>query len=495
MIFELGGLLIIAVFVGIPVVLAFGSVAVAVLSAPRNRHLRVRRRYVVGGLFASFGGVYMMAFGAWAAREESRYGIIEWAGIMLATLAGAGLLLLGLGPFASWLLEILGRYAERLPLPVRLAARDLAGRRVATAPAITMTMMTTALGVALTIIAVGVTAQSEAAYSPLARPGTLLVGHFSAEHADSVRTAIQRELPGVPITQSEVPSHPAGEFRHFGVVAENVEPPDGSVYPNEVIGDETLLRYLTGDQSTPYDEGAAVVITTADVKVDTVKIHYDVTGNDDPLPSKTIPAIVARTVDPHMQTIFVPAEVLRNIGYQTEPDELIVDPSLRRISADEQERLDSRLGDVSDTYVERGFQPSTGWQVVVAAALLAALSGAMAAGGGKATRPRLDRVLRRAGDGSAATVRWFGACRAGLSAACGTVLGAVAGCPIGLLLIWPWTASTSWDSLPRVSFETPWPAIAAMVVGLPVLAAALGGLLTREQAGCGLSAKSTAKGL
>lgn len=44
-------------------------------------------------------------------------------------------------------------------------------------------------------------------------------------------------------------------------------------------------------------------------------------------------------------------------------------------------------------------------------------------------------------------------------------------------------AATSWDSPPRVSFETPWPTIAAVVVALPVLAAALGGLFAREPAG------------
>ncbi|MEU7739226.1 hypothetical protein [Nonomuraea sp. NPDC049158] len=37
-------------------------------------------------------------------------------------------------------------------------------------------------------------------------------------------------------------------------------------------------------------------------------------------------------------------------------------------------------------------------------------------------------------------------------------------------------------------FETPWPAIAAVVVGLPVIAAALGGLLARERAGGELTA-------
>lgn len=494
MIFDLPVLLRIGLVMAIPAVFACTSVTVAALSAPGNRHVRIRRRNVVGGLCLSFVGVGMMAFGAWLAREDSRYGAFVSIGLMLMTLIGGGLLLLGFGPFASWLLEILGRCAERLPLPVRLAARDLAGRRATTAPAITMTAMATSFGVALTIIAVGMTAQDRAAYSPSARPGTLVVRPFSAEQAGAVRAAIQRELPGAPITQREIPSYPPREPRYFGARTEKVDLPEETVYPNEVIGDEALLRYLTGDQSTPYDEGKAVVVTTADVKVDSVAINYDVTGNNGALTSKTIPAIGARTVDPHMETIFVPAKIVRGIGFQLEPDELIVDPSLRRISAGEQERLASRLDGVANTYVERGFQASTTWLVVAVATLLIALCGALAAGDGKAMSSRTGRVLRRAGDGSAATLRWFGASRAALSTLCGTVLGAVAGCPIGMLLLWPLTASNSWDSPPRVHFETPWPAIAAVVVGLPIIAAALGGLLAREQAGGDLSAPFSGPG-
>jgi hypothetical protein len=468
---------LIVLFLGYSVGLPAASVTVARFSAPPNRHARVRRRFVVGGFFVSFFGVLMMVFGAWAAGENTRYPIFEWYGNMLVTLMGGGLLLFGLGPFASWLLEIVGRYAERMPLPVRLAARDLAGRRPTTAPAITMTMLAMAFCVALTIVAVGVTAMSRADYHPQARPGALLVEHFSAEHADAVRTAIQHELPGVPLVRRDIPSYSGGEYRYFDADTDDVDLPYDTVYEGAVIGDETLLRYLTGDRSTPYDEGTAVVVTTADVKVDSVTISYDVTGKDNPLTSKTIPATVAGTVDPQMQTIFVPAAVVRDVGYQLEPNELIVDPSLRRVSADERERLDSRLGGIADAYVERGFQASTGWMAVAAVAFLIALGGALAAGGGKATNLRQRRVLRLAGHGSGATFRWFSASRAGLSALCGTVLGAVAGYPIGTLLFWPWTASVTWNAPSRVPFDTPWPVIVAVVVGLPVLAAGLGGLL------------------
>lgn len=484
MILDVVVFLLLVAFTGFPLALAAGSVTVAMLSAPRNRHVRIRRRLLAGGFFLSLFGVLMMVVGAYEAREESRYGVFEWYASMMATLVGGGLLLFGLGPFVSWLLEILDRCAERLPLPVRLAARDLAGRRAVTAPAIAMTMLATACCIALTIIAVGVTAMNRADYLPQARPGTFLVDQYAVENTDAVRAAIQRELPGVPLTQREMPILPSGEHRHFSADARNVYQSDEAVYPNEVIGDERLLRYLTGDRSTPYDEGTAVVVTTAAVRVDSVRIFYGVNENDVPMTSRTIPAVVARTVDPHMETIFVPSKVVRDIGYHLTPGALIVDPSVRRVSAEEQERLDGQLGDVANVHVERGFQASTGWTVGTAVALLVALGGALAAGGGKATGSRPGRVLRRAGHGSAAAFRWFGASRTGLSALCGTVLGAVAGCPIGMSLFWPWTASTTWDAPSRVPFDIPWLTIAAVVAGLPVLAAALGGLLARRRSTC-----------
>ncbi|GII82307.1 hypothetical protein Ssi03_02970 [Sphaerisporangium siamense] len=65
----------------------------------------------------------------------------------------------------------------------------------------------------------------------------------------------------------------------------------------------------------------------------------------------------------------------------------------------------------------------------------------------------------------------------GLGTACGTVIGAAAGSTIGLLLAWPMTTSVEWEPVPsRVGFDTPWPSIAALAIGLPVLTAALAGL-------------------
>ncbi|NUW40209.1 hypothetical protein [Nonomuraea rhodomycinica] len=414
MIDELETLFRIALGMVVPVAFAAAAMTLATSSAPPDRHVRVRRGYVVWGWSLALVGVCMMVLGAWAAREGGRYGAFEALVTVLMALVGAGLLLLGLGALASWLLEVLARPAERLPLPVRLAARDLADRRETTAVAVTVTATATALAIAVTVVAVGMTGQGSAQYVPRARPGALLVGYFPAERLGAVRAAVQRELPGVPVTQTETLSGSLFGDQNFTARADNVDLSDEGVHRPQVIGDETLLRYLTGDQATPYDDDTAVVVT--------------------------------------------------------------------RTSEDERARLDSRLGDLADTYVERGYQPLVGWRVLAAALLLLALGGALATGIGAARRARPGQVLRRAGAGSVAS-RGFGASRAGLSALCGAVPGALAGCAIGMLLIWPLTMSTTWEDPPRVlPFETPRTAVAAVAAGLPVVAAALGGLLVRERA-------------
>ncbi|TDD03071.1 hypothetical protein E1292_22060 [Nonomuraea deserti] len=113
---------------------------------------------------------------------------------------------------------------------------------------------------------------------------------------------------------------------------------------------------------------------------------------------------------------------------------------------------------------------------VVAAMIVVGLGSALVAGGRAGTGGRSRRVLLRVGNGSVLTLRMFAASRAGLSMLCGTALGAAAGCVIGLLLAWPSTASVDWEVPPRVSFETPWWAVAALVAGLPVVAGVIAAL-------------------
>ncbi|GAA1005016.1 hypothetical protein Aple_035770 [Acrocarpospora pleiomorpha] len=431
----------------------------------------MRRGYLAWGAILSVSGIGVMAITASSTYEDVHYDDFGSAMTALAGVIGGGLLLLGLGPLTLSLLGLLGWWAGRLPLLLRLAARDVAGDPVRTAPAVAATVIATALAVALMIIEPALAAQRRAEYYPEARPDALVVDGFPADKAAAVRAAVQRELPGIPIAQRDRQL----DFAHLNIefVESSSLDPYGWLPPQ--IGDQALLRYLTGDPSTPYAENTAVVVTTENVKADSVVIYYDLSDKEDSLSTRTVPAITVRPVGPYVDGIFVPAKIVRDLGFHLGPEQLIIDPSFHRSSAIEQERLDRRLADSASTYLERGFVAPTGWLRFVVVAALVALGGALAASGLAGGDSRSRRVLVRV-RGSGAAMRLVVACRAWLSAAGGMVLGGAAGCAIGLLLVWPFTTSSSWEPYERAAFDTPWWPIAALVGGLPVLAAAIAAL-------------------
>ncbi|GAA3122372.1 hypothetical protein GCM10010466_11580 [Planomonospora alba] len=459
---------VLAVVLSVPVALACGAVPFARHSAPRSRYGLVRGRHLVTGATLAVTGIAVLAFIAWYTHEDQHYDDFGSAMLVLLGMLCGALLVFGLGPFVPWTLGVLGRNAARLPPAFRPAARHLAGGSAWTSPAVALTMTATAAAVAVTTVMFAETAQGRAHYQPRAWPGALIVEGFSAEQAAAVRAALRHELPDVPVAQDS-----------GGAGSPSVESSEGLVWTNPCIGDRALLHYLTGDPSVPYDEGTAVVVSADEEETGSVLLRYHLPGDSPPV-EKTIPAITVRPADPRMEAVFVPAKVVQDSGRRLEPERLITDPSLHRTTADEQERLDRRLGETATTYVERGFQAPTDWWYVVAGLLLIALTGALAA-----TRAAgSERVLLRVSGRSAApsrTLRFLVACRAAAGTACGTVLGAVAGCVIGLLLAWPLTAPIDWDPPPRVPFDTPWELIAALVVGLPVLAAAIAALTSPGQ--------------
>ncbi|MEV4891379.1 hypothetical protein AB0K48_18555 [Nonomuraea sp. NPDC055795] len=421
-------------------------------------------------------GLALMAFIAWSTRTDDTYYDGFWSfPRVVAAITGGSLMLAGLGAFVPWLLDVLRRRTARLSPVVRLAARDVALGRHRTAAPIAVTMVLTACAVVVTSVAVAQSAQGRAWYVPQARHDALLVNLENADAAVT-RAALQREVPADSVVQRDHTTHQG----HFSLDVEGVDLPDlESVFPAGFIGDQALLRYLTGNAATPYDEGTAVVVTPHDLDVDTVTVRYSLPTDDDDAATRTksLPATVVKSPDRQVNEVFIPTKVIRDLSLAPEADLLIVDPSRHRTTAAEQGRIEGRLADGAHTYLERGYQAPVAWMGVVAGAVALALGGALVAGDRVGTGSRSGRTLLRAGGGSAATLRWFAAGRAGWSALCGAVPGAVAGCGIGWLLAWPMTTpNDEHDILLRVSFGTPWWAIAAVTVGLPVLAGVIAAL-------------------
>ncbi|MFG1683992.1 hypothetical protein ACGFNP_27745 [Nonomuraea sp. NPDC049269] len=452
-------IVILLVVLGIPTALVCGSIFFATLSAPRGRWTRMSLYPLAGGAVVATFGIAVMALTAWSTQEDKHYDDFDSALIDLAGIFGGALLIFGLGPFVPWLLGLLRRPADFLP-----AVRHVCGAPARTAAGVATTMAAAAVATALMIIAPAMTAQGKADYYPDARPGALVVEGFSAGQTATVRAAIQYELPGVPIAEKSADRGPG--FLNVGT--------DYGTWPDPYIGDQALLRYLTGDPSTPYDKGTAVVVSTDNEETDSAEIRYSSSATDGSPVTKAIPKITIRPPDPRFGRLFIPREMVQDLGFQLQPDQFIIDPSHYHVSATEQERLDRRLGGIADTYVEQGYQAPTEWLYVVTLLILIALAGALAA-----TRSAGSaRILLRISGGSVAALRFLISCRAAVGAACGTAIGATAGCAIGLFLVWPMTTSIDWDPPPRAPFETPWTAIAIPIASLPVLAAVIAALVS-----------------
>ncbi|MFF3667165.1 hypothetical protein [Microtetraspora malaysiensis] len=449
---------VLSVIFAIPLAFICGSVAWAASSAPRDRRSPVSRRHLARGAGLCVAGTVVMALTALATREDVHYDDFGSVMTILAGMLGGLILLLGLGPFVPWQLRAAERHTVRLPGPLRLTAHRLSDRRGRTAAGVAITLTGTAVTVATMIIASGVTATDRAGYVPQARSGALRVEIFTAERGPAARAALQRELPAVPLID---------RYRANGLLYVDVPGPYRDYRTH--IGDQVLLRYLTADPATPYDEGTAVVITSDDIGATSVQLRYSPTVTHSSLTEKVFPAITVKAPGPGVEGVFVPAKAIQNLGLRPEPDEFIVDPSLHRTSPAEQERISDRLGDDATVYVERGFQAPTGWIPFAAATALLALGGALVATWPAPSGSRSRRVLLRVGARSCSSARRLITSRTAFLAACGTVPGVAAGCLIGLTLVWPMTAPFDWDPAPRPDFVVPWPPIAALAAGLPML--------------------------
>ena len=370
------------------------------VSAPRGRRTPVNRGRLLWGAVLATVGLSVMVRIAWATHEERYYEDLEPIMYMLIGLMGGVVFFLGLGSFASWALTLPAKLAVRLPRPLRLPARQLAGHPPGTAGGVATTMLAVGVATAVMIVAAAQTAQDRAQYLPQAPPGALFVQVYSAEKAKAVRADLRQEIPSAPIVQSEdtVKGYLSYDY-------------DGSSRMDAHIGDQALLSYLTGDPATPYDEGTVVLITGKDA-VTSLEIDYALDNPPGENLSRTVPAITVRPEDPRRTDLFIPAKLVTDLGFSLEPDKLIIDPSFHRVSAAEQDRLDRRLGDFTGSYVERGFEASTGWLYVFGAIVLVALGGVLTATVSADGSLRWRRVLLRVAGGSGVTLRsWLCAAR------------------------------------------------------------------------------------
>ncbi|MEV0144258.1 MULTISPECIES: ABC transporter permease [unclassified Nonomuraea] len=404
------------------------------------------------------------------------------------------LVVLGLVALMPWLVRFLGRLAPRLPLPARLSVRDAVRHRVRTASASAAVMAATMAAVAVGVGAASADASSEARFQPQMRIGTTQVRVFDPIDDATwarIKDALHRQLPGVEAVPGQMVIDAKGNALTAQLMRSSqscrlVECGGDDV----MIGDERLLVLQMGRRdaraASALAQGKAVVFDGRLLRDGMLEIGVPPKIGSVRLKRIPVAAVVARGAHARQGGVIVPPAVLTKAGFTPVERELY----LRHRPADEDRfRRDlSAVDQRASTWTETGYHSRYALVFVPALglALVLVLGGTFAATGLAAADMRRDLDTLSAVGAAPRTRRLVVAAQAGFIASTGTLVGLVAGLVAGLAVTFPGSHtlnfSPGWTtvSVPDV-VAVPWLYVAAIVLGLPLLAALVAGVFTRTR--------------
>ncbi|SPL90032.1 putative ABC transporter integral membrane protein [[Actinomadura] parvosata subsp. kistnae] len=414
----------------------------------------------------------------------------------LVVVAASTVVLFGLILLMPWLVRRTAPLAARLPLPARLSVRDATRHRTRTVSAVAAVMAAT-MGAVTVGLAYTSTYTAERRMNRIDAPeGTLTVyaGDVDAATWARVRAAVQERLPGASLVpaleaqdgtghsmptliQPESRECASDACRHHGLSSFDVP-----------IGDAQVLALLQGRR----DPQAAAALAAGKVVVFDPRLVSDGTVSltilprtGDRIDRKTIraPAVVAQGAQPEQGGAVVPASVVTAAGYRTAERRIYVPAAghvrdqrdLQRFSDHLQSVTTHAYATLAQDYAAQKL--ATLLAAALAAAVVLVLGGTFAATGLAVADMRRDLDTLHAVGGRPLTRRLVAAAQAGYIAELGALIGLVAGAVTGRSL--SASMASMWDDGPVV---VPWAFLAALVLGLPLLAALLAGLFTRTRA-------------
>ncbi|MCG5214429.1 FtsX-like permease family protein [Streptosporangium soli] len=455
--------------------------AAAVLAGRRERP-RVRRGWPIFGAVLVVAGIAVTVSGI-------VFGL-------LALVGGTLLTQLGFVALAPRLVGLITRLTTRLPLPVRLAGRDAVRHRGRTAPAIAAVMAATAVATAAGIGLSSGFAENRLRYQPSEVPGTLAVqrtDELSAAEWQPIRDLLTSELPGV----TPVEYWAASPRENTHVSFERSGRPSPLALPT---GDVRLLRHLLGRADpaaeAAFAEGKAVVFQSGMVTGGQAKLAVDTYGDDAEVATRSVslPAIAVSAGRWLPVQAVLPHAAAEKAGLKPQLDRLLIDPREHQVTEAERTRIDEQLKTVTylvSAYLERGFAEDFTLPFVLlgGAVALLVLGATFMATGLAAADARPDLAGMFAVGAPARTRRAFVAAQAAIIAVAGVVLGVLSGFVPGLASTW---SDGGADGRRYASFlenpghatpviDIPWSLLAVIVIGLPLLAALVAGLLARTK--------------
>ncbi|MFB9468869.1 FtsX-like permease family protein [Nonomuraea salmonea] len=414
-------------------------------------------------------------------------GVLVLAGLVATVLArrqqdpatvwtAALLIMIGLVVLTPWLIGLTGHVAGRLPLSLRVAVRDAVRHRSRTASAVAAVTAVTA-----TVVAVGISAQSEyvdqqRAYTSARPTGTLAVwgGVMSDRTWTRLRAEAVRGLPGVPLASGYQVQDAQG--RRYAL-RYSVRWNGTRTRRTVAVGDQPLLTLLQGRHdpraAAALASGKAVVFDPAAVRDGKLRLRAGSTSG----PPRTfeVPAVTATPADEHQGGALLPRGLVEQAGFTTLERQLYAMHRPPDTLSGDLHKVTSRV----TVAMEDGYRhlPSTGLGGWLVGALVLVVGGTLAATGLAAADMRPERSTMMAIGAPPRTLRMVVAWQALYIAGLGALIGLAAGGVTGVALSRPMTSQGSGDP---ATLALPWPFLAAVVVGLPLLAT-LVALLTRTR--------------
>ncbi|WP_242885070.1 FtsX-like permease family protein [Actinomadura litoris] len=462
---------------------------VAALAGRRDR-TPARRGWPIAGGVAAGAGVVLCLAGAGPLHE-------------FGPALGAVCIIVGLVMAGPWLVGTAGRFAGRLPVPLRLAVRDSARNRGRSAPVVAAIMAAVAGITALAIADASDLRQEREEYLAQMPMGSALV-RPPLDRTDAARGAVARELPGVPLIDVRVlpgensacPGGETADCPSVGFSSNGAGRAARMFYLDSVVGGAREARLLLGRDDPAVARALAegkVVLFGAGSPADgtttaTVSVWKD--DRQHVLRKVRLPA-VGVAADPHVPAL-VPPSLAPKVGVPARVEGFGVDRADHRVSEAEEGRLREVVAGFGErqgqggVYVERGFNRSnTGLMVLLAVAGGAlALGGSLIATGLSAADSRPDLATLAAVGARPRTRRLLMMGQAGFVAALGCWLGLAAGIVPGVAVARPLTEVPQGDGnlTPHGTIvEIPWGILLLIGVAVPLAAMAAAGLLTRSR--------------
>ncbi|NUP68668.1 MAG: ABC transporter permease, partial [Nonomuraea sp.] len=392
--------------------------------------------------------------------------------------SAAVLVLLGLVTLTPWLIRRTGVLAARLRLPLRVSVRDAVRHRSRTASAVAAVMAVTA-----TVVAVGIGANSEyvdqrKAYTSARPTGMLAIWGGTMDDAGWTRLRAEavRHLPGVPLASGYHAKDPQG--RHYSL-RYTVRWNGTRTRRTAAIGDEALLKLLQGRNdpraAAALASGKAVVFDPA--AVHDGKLTLRASSTTGPPRKLDVPAVLAEPAEEHMGGALLPRALVERAGFTTLERQLYGmhrEPAGSTLWRD-LAQVNRRVSIASEEGYRNLPDPSLwGW---LAGALILVVGGTLAATRLAAADMRPERATMAAIGARPGTLRVVVAGQALYISGLGALVGLAAGMVTGVALSRPLTTHGAGDP---ATIAVPWPFVAAVVVGLPVLAT-LAALITRTR--------------